>query len=81
MRTLAVIGFSLVCAALLSLFAQIQDVFKYIFSLGALFVGIHFFRRYEARGMRIAFIVTTVCFYFIFAVVIAVYLTIQKMSA
>jgi hypothetical protein len=81
MRTLAVIGFSVLCAALLCLFSQIQDLLKYIFSLGALYVGIQFFKRYESRGMRIAFVVTTVLFYFIFAVFYAVYLAAKQQQA
>ncbi|MCZ8511432.1 hypothetical protein O9H85_03045 [Paenibacillus filicis] len=81
MRTLAVIGFSLVCALLLSLFSQIQDLLRYIFSLGALYAGIQFFRRYEGRGMRIAFVVTTVLFYFAFTVIIAMVIAMKQMNA
>ncbi|TVY08751.1 hypothetical protein [Paenibacillus cremeus] len=81
MRTLVVIGFSLLCAGMLTLFSQIQDLLKYLFSLGALYVGIQFFKRYETRSMRIAFVVTTVLFYFIFAVFYAIYLTMQQQQA
>lgn len=81
MRTLAVIGFSLLCALLLSLFAHIQDMIKYIFSLGALFAGIQFFKRYEERGIRIAFVVTTILFYFVFALIYAAYIAMQQMGA
>ncbi|WP_426447223.1 hypothetical protein ACP26L_24575 [Paenibacillus sp. S-38] len=74
MRVLKIIGFSLVCAALLFLFAMIQDVVKYLFSLGALYIGIQFFKRNEERGPRIAFVLTTILFYFIYTVFYAVYL-------
>lgn len=79
MRALAVIGFSLLCAGMLFLFSQIEDLLKYAFSLGALFAGIQFFKRYEERGTRIAFVVTTVLLYFIFAFMYAVYLAMQQM--
>ncbi|TDF98303.1 hypothetical protein [Paenibacillus piri] len=77
MKFLIVLGFSVLCAGLLTLFSQIQDLLKYIFSLGALFTGIQFFKKYESRGMRIAFVITTIVLYFIFAVIYAIYLTIK----
>ncbi|NOU95211.1 hypothetical protein GC093_18570 [Paenibacillus sp. LMG 31456] len=77
MRFLTVLGFSLLCAGMLTLFSQIQDLLKYLFSLGALYTGIQFFKRNESRGMRIAFVVTTIVLYFIFAVIYAIYLTIK----
>lgn len=77
MRTWTVIGYSVICAALLLLFSQIQDLLKYIFSLGALYLGIHFFKRYETRGMRIAFVVTTIVLYFVFTVCYAVYIFVK----
>lgn len=78
MRFLTVLGFSILCAGMLTLFSQIQDLLKYLFSLGALFTGIQFFKRYESRGMRIAFVVTTIVLYFLFAVAYAVYITIKS---
>ncbi|CAG7622967.1 hypothetical protein ACFQI7_04690 [Paenibacillus allorhizosphaerae] len=78
MRTWTVIGYSVICAALLLLFSQIQDLLKYVFSLGALYLGIYFFRRHESRGMRIAFVATTVVLYFIFTVMYAMYLFVKQ---
>ncbi|OXM85851.1 hypothetical protein [Paenibacillus rigui] len=78
MRFLTVLGYSLLCAGLLSLFSNIQDMLKYLFSLGALYVGIQFFRRHEGRGIRIAFVVTTIVLYFIMAVFYAIYLTVKS---
>jgi len=46
---------------------------KYLFSLGALYGGVQFFKRYEERGTRIWFVVLTVVFYFIFSVAFAVF--------
>ncbi|CAG7603800.1 hypothetical protein PAESOLCIP111_00633 [Paenibacillus solanacearum] len=78
MRAWTVIGYSVICAALLLLFSQIQDFLKYVFSLGALYLGIHFFRRYESRGMRIAFVATSVVLYFVFTIIYAMYLFVQQ---
>ncbi|MCZ8520194.1 MULTISPECIES: hypothetical protein [Paenibacillus] len=75
MRALKIIGYSLICAALLFLFSMIGDLVKYLFSLGALYIGIQFFKKFEERGPRIAFVVTTILFYFIYTVFYAVYLT------
>ncbi|MDQ1913188.1 hypothetical protein RAC89_22590 [Paenibacillus sp. GD4] len=81
MRALAVLGFSLLCAIFLSLFSHIQDLLKYVFSLGALFAGIQFFKRYEERSLRIWFVALTIVFYFIFAFIYAVYVAMQQMPA
>jgi heme O synthase-like polyprenyltransferase len=77
-RFLTVLGYSLLCAGLLTLFSQIQDLLKYLFSLGALYVGVQFFKRHEERGMRITFVISTIVLYFLFAVAYAIYLTIQS---
>ncbi|MCS7459463.1 hypothetical protein N0M98_04860 [Paenibacillus doosanensis] len=80
MKFLIVVGYSIVCALLLALFSHIEDLFKYIFSLGALFTGIQFFKRHEGRGMRIAFVVTTIVLYFLFAVIYAFYLAMKTVQ-
>ncbi|PZE22517.1 hypothetical protein CBW46_001660 [Paenibacillus xerothermodurans] len=77
MRFLTVLGYSVMCAVLLVLFSQIQDLFKYVFSIGALYFGVHFFKRHETRGMRIAFVVTTMVLYFMFALIYAVIVAIR----
>jgi hypothetical protein len=61
---------------LLSLFSQIQDLLKYLFSLGALYIGVQFFKRHEERGMRIFFVIATIVLYFIIAVIYAMYLAV-----
>ncbi|NHN28445.1 hypothetical protein [Paenibacillus agricola] len=76
MRFLTVLGYSLVAAILLSLFSQIQDLLKYLFSLGALYVGVQFFKRHEALGMRISFVAATIVLYFIIAIIYAMYLAV-----
>jgi hypothetical protein len=77
MKTLTVLGFSVVCAVLLVLFSQIEDLLKYLFSLAALYIGVQFFKRYESRGMRITFVVSTIVLYFIIAVGYAFYVAIS----
>jgi hypothetical protein len=76
LRFLTILGYSLVCAILLTLFSQIQDLLKYLFSLGALYVGIQFFKRHEERGMRIFFVISTIVLYFLIAVIYAMYLAV-----
>ncbi|MFE5319666.1 hypothetical protein ACFQ88_13245 [Paenibacillus sp. NPDC056579] len=77
MRFFIILGYSILCALLLTLFSHINDLLKYIFSLGALFTGIQFFKRHEGRGMRIWFVVSTIVLYFIFSVIYALYVAIK----
>ncbi len=71
------LGYSILCALLLCLFSQIDDLLKYIFSLGALITGVQFFKRHDGRGMRIAFVASTIVLYFIFAVIYAFYVAVK----
>ncbi|WP_261305920.1 hypothetical protein [Paenibacillus andongensis] len=73
MRFLWLLMYSLLCAVLLACFSNMHDVTKYIFSLGALYVGMRFFRRFEQIGFRIWFIVISVLLYFIFSLIYALY--------
>lgn len=68
-KTLWVLLYSAACGLLLMIYSQFQDILKYLFSLGAVILGIRFFRRFETRGMRISFILLGVFFYFLFAVI------------
>ncbi|TBL78341.1 hypothetical protein [Paenibacillus thalictri] len=74
MRTLGIIAFSVACALLLTLFSHIQDMMKYIFSLGALYAGIQFFRRYDTKGARIVFVILSIVLYFVFTLIYAFYM-------
>ncbi|MNY53913.1 hypothetical protein D3C86_1897160 [compost metagenome] len=73
MRFLWLLMYSLLCAVLLTCFSTIQDFVKYIFSLGALYVGMRFFRRFEQISFRVWFIVISVFFYFLFSLIVALY--------
>ncbi|WP_166238099.1 hypothetical protein [Paenibacillus turpanensis] len=70
MRTFwAVAGNALVCALCLAVFSLLNDFSKYIFSLGAFFMGLRFFRNYDTWGVRWAFLGTTVALYFLLSIV------------
>ncbi|WNQ13676.1 hypothetical protein MJA45_11860 [Paenibacillus aurantius] len=58
-RWLALLGFSLAAALLMSGFILVTGMIKYVFSLGALFLGIQFFKTYDGKGIRIGFIAIT----------------------
>ncbi|MCU6795270.1 hypothetical protein OB236_24480 [Paenibacillus sp. WQ 127069] len=77
MKFLIVLMYSLLCAVLLNLFSQIQDLLKYLFSLGALYLGIQFFKKHDEKWMRITFVILTIILYFIAAVVYAFYRYLQ----
>ncbi|SDM95550.1 hypothetical protein SAMN04487897_101609 [Paenibacillus sp. yr247] len=73
MRFLWLFMYSVLCGVLLTCFSNIHDISKYIFSLGALYVGIRFFRRFEQVGYRVWFIIAAVLLYFIFSLSVALY--------
>ncbi|MFC5453109.1 hypothetical protein [Paenibacillus aestuarii] len=73
MRILWLFIYSVLCGVLLTLYTNLHDMSKFIFSLGALYAGIRFFRRYEQTGQRVWFIVLSVLFYFIFSFGFALY--------
>jgi len=72
-RTLWLFIYSILCGALLTLYTNLHDMSKFIFSLGALYAGIRFFRRYEQTSQRVWFIVLSVFLYFIFSFGFALY--------
>ncbi|MDQ0899966.1 MULTISPECIES: hypothetical protein [unclassified Paenibacillus] len=73
MRFLWLLMYSLLCAVLLTCFSNIHGISKYVFSLGALYLGMRFFRKFEQVGFRIWFVVISVLFYFIFSLIYALY--------
>ncbi|MNI02530.1 hypothetical protein D3C73_554070 [compost metagenome] len=73
MRIIWLLLYSLACGILLSLYINIQDLIKFAFSLGALFLGIRFFRSNESLGMRIGFILTSIVLALFFSLVYALY--------
>lgn len=61
-RAIQLFGFSLAVGLLMSVFILVPGIFRYAFSLGALFVGIQFFKRFEGKGARIGFILLAIVF-------------------
>lgn len=82
MRIVALILFSTICAVLLGTYSLFPpgNLWKYIFSLGALYTGFQFFRRNEERGLRIAFVVVTIVLFFVFAVIFSLIQTAQQLA-
>ncbi|WP_054800044.1 hypothetical protein [Paenibacillus sp. tmac-D7] len=74
MRAAKVVVFGLSGGGLIFLFSIMQDLSKYVFSLGALYVGYQFFTRNDSRAMRIGFVAAAVGFYFLFICFYAVFL-------
>ncbi|MFK7695298.1 hypothetical protein [Paenibacillus sp. HJGM_3] len=73
MNNLKLILFSFLAGHLLLIFSWSgTSIFRYIYSLGALFLGIYFFRTYESKWRRISFILVALLFYFILTVVYVV---------
>ncbi|WP_201318441.1 hypothetical protein [Paenibacillus sp. EPM92] len=60
MRAAKVVMFGLLGGGLIFLFSIMQDLSKYVFSLGALYVGYQFFTRNDSRAMRIGFVAAAV---------------------
>ncbi|XEC96983.1 hypothetical protein AB6A23_10845 [Paenibacillus tarimensis] len=76
---MGVLFYSLACGLLLSIFSFVPGLFRYAFSLGALLLGIRFFRNYEKLSLRVIFIVLSIVFYFITAVIVSIVLFMQGM--
>ncbi|GGG12871.1 hypothetical protein [Paenibacillus abyssi] len=74
--SLWVLLYSLVCGALLSVFSIVTELglFRYVFSLAALFLGIRFFRNYDKISTRVIFIVLSIVFYFMTTIIATVIL-------
>ncbi len=69
-KTLWLLLWSFLAGHLLLIFSWSDfSIFRYIYSLGALFIGIYFFKTYESKWMRINFVVVAILFYFILTVV------------
>ncbi|OUM96430.1 MAG: hypothetical protein A9Z00_13500 [Thermobacillus sp. ZCTH02-B1] len=68
------IGCSALIGALLVAFVMYQPIVRVIFSLGALFVGIRFFRRYERLAMRVWLVILSTVFFVIYTFLVVVYL-------
>jgi hypothetical protein len=62
-------AYSMVIGVLLVAFSMIPAFWRYLFSLGALFIGIRFFGRYDRLAMRVWLFILSFIFFLIFTVV------------
>jgi RsiW-degrading membrane proteinase PrsW (M82 family) len=56
------VGYALAAGILMSIFVLTTGVFRYVFSLGAILVGMQFFKREEEKKPRIWFVVLVFLF-------------------
>lgn len=69
-KTLLLLVCSFLVGHLLLIFAWHEfNIFRYIYSLGALFIGIYYFRTVQSKGFRTAFILLSVVFWLALMVV------------
>ncbi|MEF3305767.1 hypothetical protein [Paenibacillus sp. GYB003] len=45
------------------------SIFRYVYSLGALFIGIYYFKTFESKGLRIGFVLASLAFWVVLTVV------------
>ncbi|CAM4284835.1 hypothetical protein FHS16_002257 [Paenibacillus endophyticus] len=75
--TFWLIAYTFTAGLLITLFTVIEDFYRYLFSLLALYIGIRFFRRFETLGYRITFFVLSIVFFLIFAVFYSMFIYIK----
>jgi hypothetical protein len=79
--TFWLIGYTFLAGLMLALFSMLTEVYRYLFSLLALYIGIRFFRRFETIGLRITFFVLAIVFYLLIAVVAAAFIFLKDYQA
>mgnify|MGYP001285322299 CR=1 FL=1 len=67
-------AYSALIGALLVAFTMFPAFVRVVFSLGALFAGIHFFRRYERLALRVWLFILSTVFFVIFTFVLVMIL-------
>lgn len=68
-RAIGLLFYSILGGILMAAFLMVPGVFRYAFSLGAILLGIRFFRVQESVLFRVLFIVFVVVFSLLFTVV------------
>jgi hypothetical protein len=79
--TFWLLGYTFLAGLMLALFSMLTEIYRYLFSLLALYIGIRFFRRYETIGLRITFFVLAIIFYLLIAVVVAAFVFLRDNPA
>lgn len=72
--TFWLLGYTFLAGLMLTVFSLIEDFYRYLFSLLALYIGIRFFRRFETLGLRITFFVLSIIFYLLLAIVVSAFI-------
>jgi hypothetical protein len=67
-------GYSMAIGALLVAFTMFPAFWRVMFSLGALFLGIRFFGRYDRLALRVWLVVLSSVFFVVFTFVLVVFL-------
>lgn len=69
-KTLLLLLCSFLAGHLLLIFSWHEfSIFRYIYSLGALFIGIYYFKTFESKGLRISFVLLSLVFWVLLTVV------------
>jgi hypothetical protein len=79
--TFWLLGYTFLAGLMLALFSMLTEIYRYLFSLLALYIGIRFYRRYETIGLRITFFVLAIIFYLLIAVVVAAFVFLRDNPA
>ncbi|WP_138751673.1 hypothetical protein [Paenibacillus sinopodophylli] len=66
--------YSSAAGLMLTVFSLIEDLFRYLFALLALYIGILFFRKFEKLSLRITFFVLAIIIYLLFAVIASAFI-------
>lgn len=68
-KAMELIGFSLLTGFLMACYLLIPGMFKFVFSLGSLYIGFQYFKRTETWPPRVGFIALTVVLALLFTVI------------
>ncbi|WP_127584313.1 hypothetical protein [Paenibacillus koleovorans] len=69
-KTLWLLLLSFIAGHLLLIFSWLNGgLFRYVFSIGALLIGVYFFKQYDSLKLRIWFIVVSVFFYLLLTII------------
>ena len=72
MKGLKLTGWGLLTGALLFIFTIIPGLWRFIFSLGAFYIGVRVFGFYETWQARVGYILATIVFFFVVLVIYVV---------
>lgn len=72
---------SFLAGTLLGVYAIMDGPAKFIFSIGALLVGIFFFKKYETKGIRIAFVLFAFVYALLFIVMATMFIYVNNIQA